>query len=174
MSSNFGQQRSKMAAARYSRRQVLSGGIGGAVAIFLVPRQLAGAAGLNTGTLHVTAHADDTFLFMNPDEQNDISQGDPMRAVFLTAGDAGLGASYWEGREAGALAAFAQMINVTNTWTGSVLTANGHPLNLQTLTGNPNISVVFMRLPDGNPNGTGYSSTNHESLQNCGRGRSRP
>jgi LmbE family N-acetylglucosaminyl deacetylase len=163
----------EMAVGRFTRRQVLAGGIGGAGAVLLGPVwtpglgpvQAAGATGPSNGTLHISAHADDTILFLNPDEQSDIGLGDPVRAVFVTAGDAGLGASYWEGREAGALAAFAQMANVANTWTASVLTANGHPLVLQTLTGNPNISVVFMRLPDGNPNGTGFASTGYESLQ---------
>jgi LmbE family N-acetylglucosaminyl deacetylase len=161
-----------MAVGRFSRRQVLAAGIGGAGAVILGPVRTAGlgpvqaaAATQSNGTLHVTAHADDTILFVNPDEPSDIGQGIPVRAVFVTAGDAGMGTSYWEGREAGALAAFAQMADQVDSWTASVLTANGHPLVLQTLTGNSNISVVFMRLPDGNPNGTGYASTGYQSLQ---------
>ena len=115
----------------------------------------------------MVAHADDSILFLNPDEQHDIARGDPVRAVFVTAGESALGVTdpYWTDREAGALAAFAHMAGMADTWSTGTLMANGHALVLNTLTGNPNVSVVFMRLPDGNTNGTGFPDSNHESLQ---------
>jgi LmbE family N-acetylglucosaminyl deacetylase len=154
---------------RYSRRQVLVGGIGaaaaGAAAVLWVSSQLGESGTRNKSSLHVVAHADDTVLFMNPDEQGDIARGVPVRAVFLTAGNAIPAAWYWESREAGVLAAFAHMAGVANAWSGSTLTTNGHALHLQTLSGNPNVSAVFMRLPDGKVNGSGFPASNNESLQ---------
>ena len=41
----------------------------------------------------------------------------------------------------------------------------GHPIPLFTLSGKPGISLAYMRLPDGNLNGSGFGSTGNESLQ---------
>ena len=161
-----------MAGKYYSRRQLLAGGIGGAAALLLINGQSAEAGTRRSmGSVHVVAHADDTILFMNPDEQDDIARSVPVRAVFLTAGEGGSqGASYWESREAGVLAAFAQMAGLANAWSGSTLSANGHGLDLQTLAANPKVSVVFMRLPDGGVDGSGFPASNHESLQSLWTG----
>ena len=165
-----------MKTARYSRRQVLTTGLGGAASLLLIPGRSAAALVRNRNSLHVVAHADDSILFLNPDEQHDIARGDPVRAVFVTAGESALGVTdpYWMDREAGALAAFAHMAGMADTWSTGTLVANGHALVLNTLTGNPNVSVVFMRLPDGNANGTGFPASNNESLQSRGHRRFPP
>jgi hypothetical protein len=62
----------------------------------------------------IVAHQDDDLLFMNPDIMHAIQANHAMLTVFLTAGDAGLPASYWAGaREPGSRAAYATMAGVT-------------------------------------------------------------
>ncbi|MEK7576507.1 MAG: PIG-L family deacetylase [Patescibacteria group bacterium] len=112
-------------------------------------------------SLSVVAHQDDDLLFINPDIQHDISAGKCVVTIFLTAGDANQGSAYWLSRESGSKAAYAKMSTVPNQWEQT----NGSTFATFTLTQNPLISLVFMRLPDGNTNGGGFSNNNFESLQ---------
>ncbi len=65
------------------------------------------------------------------------------------------------------------MAGVANSWTQSDAGVSGHPMILQTLTAMPNISMVFMRLPDGNwQDGSGYPNTGYESLRKLWGGTS--
>ncbi len=113
----------------------------------------------------MVAHEDDSILFQTPDLQRDISNGICTRTVFVTAGDAGGPSSYWLAREAGARAAYAQMAGVPDSWTQSDAGVPGHPVPVFTLDGNSNVSVAFMRLPDGNSDGSGFATYGNESLQ---------
>ena len=67
-------------------------------------------------------------------------------------------------------AAYAQMAGVANSWTQSDAGVSGHPIPLFTLVGQPSISLVFMRLPDGNLDGSGFPSNNYQSLQDLWTG----
>jgi LmbE family N-acetylglucosaminyl deacetylase len=124
--------------------------------------------------MYVVAHEDDTLLFQSPALLQEIQSGACVRTVFLTAGDDGQSQSYWGTREQGAEAAYAQMAGAADTWTGSTLTANGHPIQLETLTEQPNVSILFMRLPDGGfPAGLGnpvYGNQSLMQLWNSGNG----
>jgi LmbE family N-acetylglucosaminyl deacetylase len=115
-------------------------------------------------SMYLVAHEDDTLLFQSPSLLQDIQTERCVRTVFLTAGDAGRAAAYWEGRESGAEDAYAQMAGVANQWTGSTITANGHPIHLETLKARPSISIVYMRLPDGNIEGQGWEGYGFQSL----------
>jgi LmbE family N-acetylglucosaminyl deacetylase len=128
-------------------------------------------------TMYVVAHQDDTLLFQSPALLQDIQSGRCVRTVFVTAGDAGRPASYWEGREEGAEAAYAQMAGVGDDWTASQIFADGHSIRLETLDGDPDVSLAFMRLPGGSPSGEGYESHGFESptkLWKGGTGGSAP
>ena len=57
------------------------------------------------------------------------------------------------------------MAGVANSWTQTDAGVPGHPMPIYTLTGQPTVSVVFMHLPDGNVDGSGFASTNYQSLQ---------
>ncbi len=116
-------------------------------------------------TLTFVAHEDDDLLFINPSILQAIQAGGNLRTIFVTAGDAGLAASYWQSRESGVLAAYAEMAGVANSWTQADAGVAGHPIPTFTLAGARNISLAFMRLPDGNPGGTGFASTKNQSLQ---------
>ncbi|KUF11164.1 PIG-L family deacetylase [Pseudoponticoccus marisrubri] len=107
------------------------------------------------GALSIVAHQDDDILFMNPDIDASIGAGEANTTVFVTAGDAGLGAAYWGGRETGAKAAYSLMTGVED-WVDELVPveiggrtvelASSHP------EGMPEVRLYFMRLPDGGGN----------------------
>jgi len=126
----------------------------------------------STGTsLNIVAHADDDLLFLSPDLLHAIQAGRNVRTVFLTAGDNGAAADYWGRRETGVRAAYAQMSGVANAWTQSDAGIAGHALPVFTLSEYPSISLAFMRLPDGNGNGSGFPSTKYETLEKLWTGQ---
>jgi LmbE family N-acetylglucosaminyl deacetylase len=114
--------------------------------------------------LNIVAHEDDDILFMNPTIENDIAAGMCVHSVYVTAGDDGQPSSYWELREQGPDAAYATMAGLPDNWQDSTTTLNGHPMQVHTLEGLPSLSLIFLRLPDGNLGGEGFASTNYESL----------
>jgi LmbE family N-acetylglucosaminyl deacetylase len=121
--------------------------------------------------LSFVAHEDDDLLFISPDIPTRIQAGDKVRTVFLTAGDAGLGFPYWLNREAGIQDAYAQMASVANAWTASDQPFGEKLIRIYTLDAAPNISVAFLRLPDGNVNtGGGYAVTGYQSMQRLWEG----
>ena len=161
-----------------SRRREAAGGIALAVSAGLLVSALLASVGVGSGpvvsalpgcdagtTINFVAHADDDLLFQSPALLNDIRDGLCIRTVYVLAGDAGDVTEYWESREAGVQAAYAQMVDVENEWTTSDAGVAQHPIEVDTLNGMPNVSLAFMRLPDGNIDGTGFPSTDNESLQ---------
>ncbi len=121
-------------------------------------------------TLNIVAHEDDDLLFLSPDLLHAIQTGRTVRTIFLTAGDSGSGADYWQSREVGVQAAYAQMCDVANSWTQTDAGIIDCPIPFSTLLGHPSVSLAFMRLPDGNINGLGFPSTHHKSLQHLWTG----
>jgi LmbE family N-acetylglucosaminyl deacetylase len=117
------------------------------------------------GTLSVVAHQDDSILFQDPDLRGEIANGKCVRTVFVTAGDAGLDSNYWQAREAGAKAAYADLAGQPLAWHDTDAGIPGHPAPLLTLDGNPRVSIVFLRLPDGQSAGRGFGSTGMVSLE---------
>jgi LmbE family N-acetylglucosaminyl deacetylase len=121
--------------------------------------------GCSASDMYVVAHEDDSLLFQSPALPQDIRNGHCVRSVFLTAGDAGEGESYWTTREAGVKAAYAQLAGAADNWSASTEVVNGHSLRLETLIAQPRVSVLFMRLPDGNPGGEGTLMFGNQSLK---------
>jgi len=128
------------------------------------------AAPCTTSVMTIVAHEDDDLLFVSPDLLHAIAGGQCARTVLVTAGDAGAGQGYWSSREAGSRAAYAEMAGVLDSWTQTDAGVPGHPMPLFTLAAAPNVSLVFMRLPDGNGGGNGFGATGHESLQKLWNG----
>jgi LmbE family N-acetylglucosaminyl deacetylase len=116
-------------------------------------------------TLQVIAHEDDDLLFMSPDLLTSIKAGRCIRTVYMTAGDAGQIKTYWSGREQGAMAAYAEMYGVADTWQATQQILAGHTVTVDALKNVPQVALVFLRLPDGNIDGTGFPSTKNQSLQ---------
>jgi LmbE family N-acetylglucosaminyl deacetylase len=123
------------------------------------------ASAADRATLNIVAHEDDDLLFLSPDLLHAIQAGRNVRTIFLTAGDSGTGADHWQSRESGVQAAYAQMCGVANSWIQADAGIAEHPIPVFMLSGHPSVSVAFMRLPDGNIDGSGFASTNHKSLQ---------
>jgi hypothetical protein len=69
--------------------------------------------------------------------------------VYVTSGDGGGPASWWQSREASMRTVYARMANVANTWSCAARAFAGKNANVCTLTARPNISLVYLRLPDG-------------------------
>ncbi len=118
----------------------------------------------NGKAMYIVAHQDDTLLFQSPALLQEIQSGRCVESVFLTAGDAGREATYWHQREAGAEAAYAEMAGVADEWEGSTTTIGGKALTTRTLKGAPGLSLIFMRLPDGNLDGEGFPRYGNQSL----------
>jgi hypothetical protein len=130
----------------------------------------AAAAPCAGSDLYIAAHEDDTILFESPDLLEDVGSNRCVRTIFLTAGDAGKGTAYWEGREAGAEAAYAEMAGVADLWTDSTTTVAGHPVHLATLAARPGITILYLRLPDGGVEGEGFPSHGNQSLRKLWNG----
>lgn len=120
-----------------------------------------------TGVLNIVAHPDDDLLFLSPALVQSLRSGAPVRTVFLTAGDDGRAAAYWQEREAGIRAAYSLMAGVPNIWhdTPSGLAER----SALTLAGAAQVGVVFLRLPDGGP-GHGFPRFGGQSLPQLWRG----
>jgi LmbE family N-acetylglucosaminyl deacetylase len=128
------------------------------------------SASTSPATLIIIAHEDDDLLFFSPDLINVIQSGGNLTTIFVTAGDDGQGGSYWQSREEGSQAAYAEMVGVANSWTQQDAGVSGHPMPMYTLTGAPAISLIFMHIPDGNIDGSGFASNNYASLQDLWTG----
>jgi LmbE family N-acetylglucosaminyl deacetylase len=143
----------------------------GAATFFSLPKPVHAATDCTAGrTLSVIAHPDDDLLFQNPDMIHDIRAGKCVQTVYLTAGDAGGDAQYIALRQDGVMAAYAQMAGEANRWKNSVQPEDGHPTEAFSLIGDPRITLRFLSLPDGNPNGSGYPVHGGESLEKLWNG----
>lgn len=122
--------------------------------------------------MSIVAHQDDDLLFMNPDLLHGLRNGACVRTVYLTAGDAGSDTLYWLGREEGSKAAYAQMLGIEKPdWVSRTVDLSpGHYATIAKIKNNPQVSLIFMRLPDGNIDGQGFSATHHESLRHLETG----
>ena len=136
-------------------------GVWALVLCTLIAASVAGAS----GQLQIVAHEDDDLYFMTPAVPDGIASGAPSWTIFLTAGDAGRTDGHWQRRELGIRAAYAAMAGLPDAWTPLPLVVGSRSLTAFALDGAPQLVVVFLRLPDGNPGGTGYAITGNESLR---------
>ncbi|MCR2765181.1 PIG-L family deacetylase [Microbacterium sp. zg.B48] len=116
-------------------------------------------------TMSVWAHPDDDLLFLQTVIGADIAAGNCVRTVFLTSGDAGRGADYSNGREAGLMRAYDVMRGASTPWAAqSVTLSTGAQTTVWQPADDPRLSIVFFHLPDGNLYGQGYPATGELSL----------
>ena len=130
-----------------------------------VPASPAAQACAGDTVLTVWAHPDDDIIFGNPTISDAIAAGECVRTVFLTAGDAGKGLDYTHSRELGILRAYNHMRGVDGLWDSAVVTLDSG-LRMERLTpqNDPRLSVMFVRLPDGNITDGGFDATGHATL----------
>src|SRR4029450_12433603 len=92
------------------------------------------------------------------------------RTVFVTAGEAGEGASYWGSLEDGIRATYAQMDGVPDASPTADAGVPAGAISVHTLTDAPHVSVVFLRIPDGF-DGSGSAEYGWESLAKLSDGQ---
>lgn len=115
--------------------------------------------------MNVVAHQDDDLLFINPDTLHDIQAGNCLRSVYITAGDAGEGETYWLSREKGIEAAYSAMLGISVPWVQRTVTLpTGQYLTVANPYHSPQVTLIFMRLPDGNLSGQGFKATHYASI----------
>ena len=118
-----------------------------------------------TVTMSIWAHYDDDLIFANPTLQDAIAAGDCARTVFVTASDAGRGAGYSQKRELGILRAYNTMRGQEGFWSEKRVTLlSGAVLSQWSPDGDPDITLAFLRVPDGNMTGEGFAATGGTSL----------
>ncbi|GID96200.1 hypothetical protein Adi01nite_56120 [Amorphoplanes digitatis] len=105
---------------------------------------------------------------MNPEVQRDIDADRCTLTVFMTAGDAGAGAAYWQERENGPRAAYALMADARDRWDAKTVTFGDYAVRYESLAGRPDVALAFVRSPDGG--GGGFPSNNSESLMELYQG----
>jgi hypothetical protein len=115
-------------------------------------------------SFYVVAHADDWQLFMQPNAYNDlIAPASKVVFIITTAGDAGLGETYWAAREEGCkssvrfcLAPIKALLELCGTKEFYY-----HHIHYWSI---DRVTCFFLRLPDGNLDGNGFSSNYNQSL----------
>ncbi|MDQ1123233.1 PIG-L family deacetylase [Microbacterium trichothecenolyticum] len=115
--------------------------------------------------MSVWAHPDDDIIFGNPTISDAIAAGDCVRTVFLTAGDAGKGMGYTTSRELGILQAYDAMRGSSGLWDDrEILLDAGARVTRFAPQDDPRLSVLFLRLPDGNITDGGFAATGYATL----------
>lgn len=118
-------------------------------------------------SFYVSAHADDWQLFMSPTAVRDLAAAaaGARRVVFvhLTAGDDGNDRTFWRAREIGAVNSVRYGLGLMPDFAprSSWSICAGHPV--ATYQVGPTVSY-FLRLPDGNMDGSGYAVTDGQTL----------
>ncbi|MDQ6812829.1 MAG: PIG-L family deacetylase [Bacteroidota bacterium] len=115
-------------------------------------------------SFYIVAHADDWQLFMQPNAYNDlVTPGTKVVFIITTAGDAGACETYWPSREEGSKSSVrfctSPLIKIVECI--GTRAFNGHPINFWST---HNVTSYFLRLPDGNIDGNGFSKNNFYSL----------
>ena len=112
-------------------------------------------------SFYVVAHADDWQLFMHPNVYLDIMAPNcKVILIITTAGDAGMGEKYWAAREEGSKSSVRFCLGPVSESSGK-REFNNHTVNYWAVN---KITFYFLRLPDGNLNGSGFSACNFQSL----------
>lgn len=121
--------------------------------------------------MQVVAHEDDDLLFMNPDLYHSAQRGDCIRTLYITAGDAGSSKFYWLGREQGSEAAYSTLTGASDIWIEQVVRLADHQfVTAVSPSDTGRFSLLFMHLPDGNPDGRGFPNSGYESIANLETG----
>lgn len=122
-------------------------------------------------SFYIIAHADDGQLFMQPNIYNDLTAPDS-KAVFVitTAGDAGMGKTYWQAREEGLKGSIrfcmAPLLSLSES--NGKKEFNNHIVHYWSVN---NVTAYFLRLPDGGLDGKGFTKNQYQSLSQLQAGR---
>lgn len=133
---------------------------------------LATAATASAAEVYMVAHQDDWQLFAGELVWKDVIARKQIVMVYVTAGDAGYKAggyqptSYFSARESGAMASMYFATSNLGGWypndNKNSVTINGKRIHRVV---HRNTTSYFLRLPDGNLDGQGFSGTQNFSLK---------
>jgi hypothetical protein len=120
---------------------------------------------------YIVAHADDFQIFMYPNIYNDLVTCN-IKVVILvtTAGDAGFDEMYWASREEGCKSSVRFCLAPLKSLQESVVNKRFITHNITKWTTN-NTSFYFLRLPDGNLDGSGFLRHSNQSLSKLRDGK---
>lgn len=115
-------------------------------------------------SFYVVAHADDWQLFMQPNTYNDlVATGSKVVFIVTTAGDAGVGETFYAAREEGLKSSIRFCLAPLAALSESIGTKEFNQHNICCWLVN-NSACYFLRLPDGNLDGGGFSLHHYQSL----------
>ena len=130
-----------------------------------------------TLNVFLSAHPDDWQLFMNPNAYEAIKAKSDVLFVHTTAGDAGTGMGYEDytlAREAGSLNAIRYLVNIAHGGRGKGPHADAQSVEIKgkKIRTYPyeHTTAYFLRLPDGNGDGSGYDIHQFKSLEKFFKG----
>src|SRR3954453_3995023 len=113
-------------------------------------------------SFYIVAHADDWQLFMQPNAYKDlVSIGTKIVFIITTAGDAGQEERYWCAREEGCKSCIrfclAPLFEISES--NGIKEINRHDISYWTA---GNAICYFLRLPDGNLDGSGFQRYDYQ------------
>lgn len=115
-------------------------------------------------SFYIVAHADDWQLFMQPNAYKDLIElHKKVVFIIITAGDAGLGKTYWAAREEGCKSSVRFCLAPLTTLIEHDGTKEFNHRSVTYWSAN-HVTCYFLRLPDGNLDGNGFQSYQHQSL----------
>lgn len=132
---------------------------------FVSPLQYIDAACTAGTLLTVWAHYDDDLVFGSPTIPEALDAGRCVRNLYLTGSDAGRGLDYALGREDGLRDAYDLMLGAPHEWEQrTVALVDGLTVTMSRPIGDPRVSLIFLRLPDGGLDAEGFDVTGRTSL----------
>jgi hypothetical protein len=111
------------------------------------------------GSIYFAAHPSDMLLYQNPDLFHDLYVWKCTTAVLFTSGDRGVLGNYSRTIERGfedALAWMATAETDGTAWSGVDVQFSGKVVLLRWLQRHPQTQILYLRLPDGRPDGSPY------------------
>jgi hypothetical protein len=138
---------------------------------YLCAQQAQAQGQANRASVFITAHQDDWQLFMGSRAYDVVQRGDKTVFICITAGQAAGDEDWWRAREAGTVnSARTAADGEESLGPGRAVTV---PIRGHAVTAYPykNTVVYFLRLPDGGYDGTGYPTSNFESLGKLKKGQ---
>ena len=128
---------------------------------------------MGSGTLYFAAHPADTLLYQNPDLFHDLYVFKCVTTVLFTSGDRGITGNHSRSLEQGVEAAYAWMSGLATdnqTWRVDTVRIGNGSVSVSRHPEAANLHIVYLRLPDGGPRGSGYEVDEQESLRKLWNG----
>lgn len=119
----------------------------------------------------IWAHYDDDLIFGHSRVTEALEADWCVTIAYLSAGDAGRGVAYSQGREQGIRDAYDTLRGYDGAWdTTTDVLETGVTVEEWTPAADPRLTLLSFRLVDGNIDGSGFASMGYESLEKLAAG----